>query len=84
MTLDNLMVTIFIWQFHIKYSSNNILRNLKYFTCSIGFPSIESCNSSIFLTSMKSHAFFSSTFKVNLLCFNQKYALSNSVVICLA
>ena len=33
--LDNLLVTIFIWHFHTKFSSNNIPR--KYFTCSIGF-----------------------------------------------
>ena len=29
-TLDNLLVTICIWHFHVKFSSNNILIDLKY------------------------------------------------------
>ena len=63
--------------------SNNIPRNLKYFTFSMSFPSIESCDS-FFLTGVKRHAFIFSKFKDNVLCFNQTYILSSSVVKLLA
>ena len=44
-TSDKLLVAIFIWHFHVKFSSNNIPRSLKYFTCSTCFPFIDSFNS---------------------------------------